>query len=91
MASDGQLQRELARLFGEDAELASNTYLQMLRVLRNLALCASEENARLAQQYPTLAQVYTRESEVFEHVAQELRRAATKIEETLAGTALIES
>lgn len=81
-----QLERELGRLFGEDAVLMSQTYVQTLRALHAMAVCASEQNAGRAREgLPTLVHVYASEAIVFADVARELRRATARIKDILDG------
>lgn len=71
-------ERELTGLFGEDAELAPQTYVQTMRALHQMAVSASEENVNRSQRgSPALAHIYAREAVVFANVAQELRRGVS--------------
>ncbi len=86
MTHKNNLHRELSNLFGEDAVLMNQTYLQTMQVLHAMALAASEQNASRARSgTPALAQVYVGEAQVFSDVAQELRRATTRITDILDG------
>ncbi len=83
------LERELTGLFGEDAELATQTYVQTMRALHQMAVSASEENVNRSQNgAPALAHIYAREAVVFASVAQELRRATARVKDLLDGYTL---
>ncbi len=83
------LERELSTLFGEDAELTTQTYVQTMRALHQMAISASEENVNRSQNgTPALAPIYAREAVVFASVAQELRRATARVKDLLDGYTL---
>ncbi len=83
------LERELTTLFGEDAELATQTYVQTIRALHQMAVSASEENVNRSQNgTPALTPIYAREAVVFASLAQELRRATARVRDLLDGETL---
>lgn len=77
---------ELSRLFGEDATLLTQTYVQTLSALQQMALAASRENdGHTLRCVPALTQVYASEAAVYREVARELRRATARIKDILDG------
>ncbi len=81
---------ELTRLFGEDATLLTQTYVQTLSALQQMALAASLENeAHTLHRVPALAQVYASEAIVYREVARELRGATTRIKDILDGVTVV--
>ncbi len=86
MISTDRLTRELSQVFGENAVLTNQTYVQTLQVLHAMALSASAQNATQAVRgSPALASVYADEAAVFSAVAQELRRTTARIQDILDG------
>lgn len=81
---------ELTRLFGEDATLLTQTYVQTLSALYQMALTATSENAdRSSHRVPALAQVYASEALVYRGVARELRGATARIKDILDGATVV--
>ena len=86
MISMDRLTRALIELFGEDAALTTQTYVQTMRALHAMAVAAGEQNTNRARQgLPALAYVYAGEADAFADVAQELRRATARVNDILDG------
>ncbi len=80
---------KLAGIFGDEAELVSQTYVQTMRALQEMAVMASEQNVTRSQEgSPALADVYAREAVMFASVAQELRHATDRVRDLLDGVTL---
>ncbi len=80
---------KLAGIFGDEAELVSQTYVQTMRALQEMAVLASEQNVTRSQQgSPALSDIYAREAVMFASVAQELRHATDRVRDLLDGVTL---
>jgi hypothetical protein len=80
---------KLAGIFGQEAELVSQTYVQTMRALQEMAVLASEQNVTRSQQVsPALADIYAREAVMFASLAQELRHATDRVRDLLDGVTL---